>query len=82
MYQFLDGELPNQYYKDLVYELHNDLKGFQLDTDRQPSFEEESKLKQELKLATGKLQVYERLFILMLGVLIVLCVVIGLLCST
>jgi len=79
LYQFLDDELPSQYYKDLVFELHNSVECFKMDNESTMLFEEGLKLKEDLKVANGKLQLYERLFRLMLGGLSVLCVVIGVL---
>ncbi|PWA49967.1 hypothetical protein CTI12_AA476900 [Artemisia annua] len=84
VYEFLDDDLPSQYYKDLVY-------GFQrhrgMDTGpmiealalEKSRLEDELKvtkstLEDELKARKAKLELYDRLFMVMLGCLCVICV--------
>lgn len=89
VYEFLDDELPSQYYKDLVFGFYQRQRG----RDNGPMIEalalEKSRLEEELKstkaaleneLKSGKakLELYDRLFMVMLGCLCVVCVGIGL----
>nr|XP_043614398.1 uncharacterized protein LOC122586478 [Erigeron canadensis] len=77
LYQFLDEGLPTQYYKDLVFQLHNKLKSLKEESEIEADlYEEGINLKAELKEANEKLQVYERVFIWMLGVFLGMCFVI------
>ena len=89
VYEFLDDDLPSQYYKDLVFGFYQRQRG----RDNGPMIEaiglEKSRLEEELKatkstleheLMTGKakLELYDRLFMVMLGCLCIICVGIGL----
>lgn len=88
MYEFLDDDLPSQYYKDLVYGFFQRQRGM----DNGPMIEalalEKSRLEEELKVtksrledglkaAKAKLELYDKLFMVMLGCLCVICVGIG-----
>ena len=81
----MDVELPSEYYKELFFELHQELEGLKLSNNSELYEEievsrmEVLKVKEELKIGKAKLQVFERVFMLMLGVVVVLCFVIGVL---
>ena len=89
VYEFLDDDLPSQYYKDLVFGFFQRQKG----RDNGPMLEalalEKSRLEEELKATKStlehelktvkaKLELYDRLFMVMLGCLCIICVGIGL----
>ena len=88
VYEFLDDDLPSQYYKDMVYGFLQRQRGM----DNGPMIEslalEKSRLEEELKVtksrlgddlkaAKAKLELYDKLFMVMLGCLCVICVGIG-----
>ena len=88
VYEFLDDDLPSQYYKDLVFGFYQRQRGMDngpmiealaLEKSR---LEEElnttkSRLEDELKSRKAKLELYDKLFMVMLGCLCVICVGIG-----
>ncbi|PWA51966.1 hypothetical protein CTI12_AA458150 [Artemisia annua] len=88
VYEFLDDDLPSQYYKDLVYGFFQRQRG----RDNGPMIEalalEKSRLEEELKVTksrledelnsrNAKLELYDKLFMVMLGCLCVICVGMG-----
>lgn len=88
VYEFLDDDLPSQYYKDLVYGFFQRQKGM----DTAPMIEAlaleksrledelkatKSRLEDELKARKSKLELYDRLFMIMLGFLCLICVGFG-----
>ncbi|PWA88684.1 hypothetical protein CTI12_AA117700 [Artemisia annua] len=88
VYEFLDDDLPSEYYKELVFGFFQRQRG----VDSRPMVEalalERSRLEEELKVTKttledelktkkAKLEVYDRLFMVMLGCLCVMCVGIG-----
>ena len=88
VYEFLDDDLPSQYYKDLVYGFLQRQRGM----DNGPMIEalalEKSRLEEDLKVTKlrledelksrkAKLELYDKLFMVMLACLCVVCVGIG-----
>lgn len=83
MYQFLDDDLPSEYYKDLVYGFFEKEKRSKKSVDIEHLVDtlalDKSILDKELTDAKSKLKLYDRLFFIMLGSLSVTCVGLGML---
>ncbi|KAJ9565630.1 hypothetical protein OSB04_001596 [Centaurea solstitialis] len=79
-FKWLDAELPNQYYKDMLFNFHLQFKGFN-DNPNMDQLEESKKevvkLMEELSLTKSKNVVYDRIIMFQIVVIVVLCIVIG-----
>ncbi|KAJ9567807.1 hypothetical protein OSB04_003773 [Centaurea solstitialis] len=78
MFHFLDDELPNQYYKDLVYQLH--LQGTRNGNENHISEHENTqnellKIMEDLSMTKTKLKVYDRMMMCLVVVVMFLVVV-------
>ncbi|KAJ9537299.1 hypothetical protein OSB04_015415 [Centaurea solstitialis] len=78
MFQFVDDELPNQYYKELVYQLHLQASRFGNENqfqDHEDTQNELLKIMEDLSITKSKIKVYDRL--LMCLVIVVMCLVVA-----
>ena len=76
MFQFVDDELPNQYYKDLVYQLH--LQGSRFGNENQFQHHEDTqnellKIMEDFTFTRSKIKVYDRLVMCLVVVIMCLC---------
>ncbi|GJW45783.1 hypothetical protein Tco_0077429 [Tanacetum coccineum] len=79
-YEFLDDDLPSEYYKDLLYGMYPKHKRLKKNVDYQQFIDVlalyKSMLEEELNATKSKLKLY-RLFFIMLGSFLVICVGFG-----
>ncbi|KAJ9567625.1 hypothetical protein OSB04_003591 [Centaurea solstitialis] len=81
-FKFLDVELPNEYYKDLMFQNHMQLRKVERDNQLEHGeglYIEKMKLMDELKVSKAKLHAYDRLIMVLILVVVCLCTVIVLL---
>ncbi|KAJ9544004.1 hypothetical protein OSB04_023711 [Centaurea solstitialis] len=71
-FKWMDVQLPNQYYKDLLFNLHLQCRGIDQLED---SKTEIVKLQEELNSTKSKNLVYKRMFMFLIVVIVVLCIV-------
>ncbi|PWA55581.1 hypothetical protein CTI12_AA422550 [Artemisia annua] len=81
VFQFFYDDLPSDYYRELLFDLHSRVRRGTQTTDMQEHIGmlsmEKARLVQELTVSRAKLQLYDRIFVILVGVLLVLCVVLG-----
>lgn len=81
VYDFLDGDLPSEYYKDLVYGFLQNAKRLNKTVDYQQVIDalalDKSIMEEELNDIKAKLKLYERLFFILIGSFAVVCVGFG-----
>ena len=81
MYEFLDEDLPSEYYQNLVYTLLQRERQFNSTVDYQKAIDalalDKSILEEELNDRKSKMKLYERLFFILLGSFAVVCVGLG-----
>nr|XP_043633159.1 uncharacterized protein LOC122604336 [Erigeron canadensis] len=76
-FNFIDEELPNQYYKDLLMELRSETNKYRID-EQDESKEKLVKVLEELTYAKSKDKFVDKVFYFPFGVVIMLCIVIAL----
>ncbi|PWA92197.1 hypothetical protein CTI12_AA082140 [Artemisia annua] len=80
-YEFFDEDLPSDYYRDLLWEEHQKGKRGVQRNEMQEQIHvltmEKNLLADELTCTKAKLQLYDKLFLILIGILIVFCVVFG-----
>ncbi|KAJ9546569.1 hypothetical protein OSB04_019112 [Centaurea solstitialis] len=74
MFHFLDDELPNQYYKDLVYQLHTQNGNDNHVSEHEDTQNELLKIMEDLSITKSNLKVYDRM--MMCLVIVVMCLVV------
>lgn len=81
MYEFFDEDLPSDYYRQLLLDLHARARRGSETVEMQEHIGvltmEKARLVQELTVTKSKLQLYDRIFVILVGVLLVLCLVLG-----
>lgn len=81
VYEFLDEDLPSEYYQNLVFTLLQRERQFNSTVDYQKAIDalalDKSILEEELNDRKSKMKLYERLFFIMLGSFAVVCVGLG-----
>ena len=80
-YEFFDEDLPSDYYRELLFEEHEKVKRALQRNEMQEDIDvltmEKQQLVHELTCTKSKLQLYDRLFLILLGIIIIFCVVFG-----
>ena len=83
VYRFLDQELPSDYYKQLLFEIHENLEAFKM-KENLAAIEElgETRMEvlqvwEELKIKKANIKIYEKICFVLLVVVMLLCVCIG-----
>ncbi|PWA58602.1 hypothetical protein CTI12_AA398290 [Artemisia annua] len=80
-YEFFDDDLPSDYYRELLYDEHQKVKRGNQRNEMQEDIEvltmEKNQLVHELSCTRSKLELYDRLFRILIGILIIICVVFG-----
>ncbi|GJS32160.1 hypothetical protein Tco_0530542 [Tanacetum coccineum] len=83
VYDFLDDDLPSEYYKELLYGTFQKQKQLKKHIEYDQVIDvlalDKSMLEEEFRAAKTKLKLYDRLFFIMLGSLSVACVGFGML---
>ncbi|GKC91536.1 hypothetical protein Tco_1152185 [Tanacetum coccineum] len=83
VYDFLDDDLPSEYYKELLYGMFQKQKQSKKHMDYEQVINvlarEKSMCEEELRATKSKLKLYDRLFLIMLGTFSVVCVGFGML---
>jgi hypothetical protein len=78
---FFDEDLPSDYYRDFLWEEHQKGKRGVQRNEMQEQIHvltmEKKLLADELTCIKAKLQLYDKLFLMLIGILIVFCVVFG-----
>ncbi|KAJ9546382.1 hypothetical protein OSB04_018925 [Centaurea solstitialis] len=80
MFQFVDDELPDQYYKELVYQLHLQASRFGNENqfqDHEDTQNELLKIMEDLSITKSKIKVYDRLLMCLVVVVMSLVVAIA-----
>ncbi|KAJ9556858.1 hypothetical protein OSB04_011472 [Centaurea solstitialis] len=78
-FKFLDVELPNEYYKDLMFQQHMQVRKLERDNQLEHCeavCSENMRLMDELKVSKAKVQAYDRLLMVLIVVVVCLCSVI------
>ncbi|GJW97897.1 hypothetical protein Tco_0179705 [Tanacetum coccineum] len=85
VYDFLDDELPSEYYKELLYEMFQKQKQSKKHMDYEQVINvlamKNSMCEEELRATKSKLKLYDRLFFIMLGTFSRVCVGFGMLAA-
>lgn len=86
-FKFIDEELPNQYYKELISNLHSDAMKVNSqfasgNEDENENEEDDTKIQliqamEELRLTKSKLKLFDQVFVVLIGVVVLLAFVIG-----
>ncbi|PWA13621.1 hypothetical protein CTI12_AA632050 [Artemisia annua] len=80
-YEFFDDDLPSDYYRELLYDEHQKVKRGNQRNEMQEDIEvltmEKNQLVHELSCTRSKLELYDSLFRILIGILIIICVVFG-----
>lgn len=83
VYEFLDDDLPTEYYKDLVFRLLDNEKRLHNTVNYQQVIDaialDKSIMEQELNDIKSKLKLYERVFFILLGSFGIVCAGFGML---
>ncbi|GJZ27028.1 hypothetical protein Tco_0571281 [Tanacetum coccineum] len=83
VYDFLDDDLPSEYYKELLYGMFQTQKQSKKHMDYEQVINvlamEKSMCEEELRATKSKLKLYDRLFFITLGTFSVVCVGFGML---
>ncbi|GJX82936.1 hypothetical protein Tco_0332417 [Tanacetum coccineum] len=83
VYDFLDDDLPSEYYKELLYGMFKKQKQSKKHMDYEQVINvlamKKSRLEEELRATKSKLKLYDMLFFIMLGSFSVVCVRFGML---
>ncbi|GJW01912.1 hypothetical protein Tco_1560768 [Tanacetum coccineum] len=83
VYDFLDDDLPSEYYKELLYMMFQKQKQSKKHMDYEQVINvlamEKSMCEEESRATKSKLKLYDRLFFIMLGTFSVVCVGFGML---
>ncbi|GKA59670.1 hypothetical protein Tco_0758983, partial [Tanacetum coccineum] len=78
VYDFLDDDLPSEYYKELLYGMFQNQKQSKKHMDYEQVINvlaiEKSMCEEELKATKSNLKLYDKLFFIMLGTFSVVCV--------
>lgn len=80
-YEFFDDDLPSDYYRELLFDEHEKVKRGLQRTEMQEDIDvltmEKNQLLHELTCTKSKLQLYDRLFLILIVVIIIFSVVFG-----
>ncbi|PWA46003.1 hypothetical protein CTI12_AA512870 [Artemisia annua] len=80
-YEFFDDDLPSDYYRELLYDEHQKAKRGNQRNEMQEDIDvltmEKAQLDHELTCTKSKLKLYDRLFIILIGIIIIFSIVFG-----